>query len=448
MRPDKYIKTNMYTITSLLFCIMFLFPIMRNAVQSITLIAFLSISVLFYHKNFLTRIKNRNLWKNYGILTGFFWFSALTFFWTDDKFFFFNELRPSIAIAFVPFVMLFFHPKLLQKTKELAIVLFLISLIIYAFLWFFHHVEGISIYQEIISKESPLRDESIVSQIRYFLNRNYKYQIGGLSIRGYELLGKNSFFSHSNYISSYYLFGFILSVHMLFRSNTYIYRLIAITTFGISILFLYYLSSKLNILLFGVFVFGIIVYFLKTTKLRIIFFGILIITYFVNRQIIVEKFNELQNWEVFEKQDNNMDGKIVLDYKRTKIYTCTLHQIKEHYLLGIGLGDVQRSLDVCLAEFNLSNPFGNGLKEYNTHSQFLHFAIVGGIPNFVLFLGVFIYLILVAFRQKNKLLLTFTLIVLTNCFFENYISRVYGVLFFVLFSMALQNFNIIENKEA
>ena len=242
MKLVSYIKANKYIISSLLFSILFLFPIMRNAVQSISLIVFLLVSVLFYYKTFLVRVKDRNIWKTYGILTGFFWFSVLTFLWTTDKVFFLNEIRPSIAIAFIPFIILFFHPPLTQKSKQLTILFFLVSLIIYAIFWFFHHIEGISMYQEIIAKESPIRDESFIDQLLYLKSKSYKVWVGGVSDRGYDLLGKNSFFSHSNYISSYYVFGFILSIYTFVKSKNIFHKIISIITIGLSIVFLFYLS--------------------------------------------------------------------------------------------------------------------------------------------------------------------------------------------------------------
>jgi len=448
MKILSSIRAHKYIISSILFSILFLFPIMRNALQSISLMVFLVISVTFYYKIFLIRIKALSIWKIYGILTGFFWFSLLTFLWTSDKIFFFNELRPSIAIAFVPFVLLFFHPPLTQKSKHLSIVLFLVSLIIYAVLWFTHHVEGVSIYQEIIAKESPIRDESVMNQIKYFLSRSYKDQIGGLSIRGYELLGKNSFFSHSNYISTYYLFGFILAIYTLLKTRKTAYKVIAVLSLGFSLGFLYYLSSKVNLFLFVIFTFGMVVYFLKSIKLRVAFLTICLIVGLLNISRLSAKYNEIRTWDMFEKQDKNLDDKIFFDYKRTKIYTCIFEELKTNYAFGIGLGDIQGHLNVCLVKYKIDDSISENPKEYNSHSQFLHFALVGGIINFVLFLGLFVYLFLRAYKEKNKLLFSFTLIIFASCFFENYLSRIYGVLFFILFITMLPNWKLISKTTA
>ncbi|WP_430410907.1 O-antigen ligase family protein [Kordia sp.] len=442
------INEQRYLISSTLFGILFMFPIMRNAVQSISLMTFLGVSVLFYHKTFLVRIKDRKLWKIYGILTGFFWFSVLTFLWTTDKVFFFNELRPSIAIALVPFVILFFHPTLTQKRKQLAIILFLVSLIIYAFLWFFHHVEGISIYQEIIAKESPLRDESFIQQLIYFKDNSFKVWIGGVSERGYELLGKNSFFSHSNYISSYYLFGYILAIYTLIKSRKILYNVIAVIALLFSLLFLFYLASKLNVFLFVVFSFGIAFYLLKTTKFRLAFIALIIAIGIFNKSKIMTTYAEIKQWELIEKTDNNLDEKIFMDYKRTKIYTCALEKLRTNYWFGVGLGDIQNYLDDCLMTQNHNNPNFDVTIEYNSHSQFLHFALVGGILNFLLFLGFFIYLFYSSYLQKNKLLFIFTFLIFASCFFENYLSRIYGVLFFILFITMLPNWSLISTEES
>lgn len=418
---------------------------MRNAVQSISLLVFALISVLFYHKTFIVRVQDRKVWKTYGIITGFFWFSALTILWTTDKIFYLNEIRPSIAIGFIPFIILFFHPPLTQKSKQLAIVFFLISLVIYAFLWFFHHIEGISIYQEIIAKESPIRDESFIDQLLYLKSKSYKVWVGGVADRGYELLGKNSFFSHSNYISSYYVFGFVLAVYTFIKSKKIFYKILAVITAILSIVFLGYLLSKLNILMFLISIFLLVLYFLKKRTHQLIFLGAILMVGVFNISKINTQFDKLKQWDVFEKTDNNMDGKIFLDYKRTKIYSCALQKLKDNYIFGIGLGDIQGYLDDCLVRENKNNPNFDITKEYNSHSQFIHFALVGGILNFVLFCGFFVFLFRQSYKQENRLFFFFVLLIFVSCFFENYLSRIYGVLYVVLFIMLLPNWDVLQH---
>lgn len=446
MNLVNYIKTNKYLISSLLFSFIFLFPIMRNAVQSISLIVFILASVAFYYKTFLKRIKNRHIWKTYIMLTGFFWFSVFSFLWTEDKVFFLNEVRPSISIALIPFIILFFHPPFTPKSKNLAILFFLVSLIIYSFLWFFHHIEGISIYQEIIAKESPVRDQSILEQLGYLKNKSYKLWVGGVSDRGYELLGKNSFFSHSNYISSYYVFGFVLGVYALVKAESRFYSIVSIITIVLSGVFLFYLQSKLNVLLFVLVALLLIFHFLRTRVRQGIFALLLVVIGLLNLTKIENKVNELRNWDIFEKNDNNMDKDILLDYKRTKIYSCALKELNKSYMFGLGLGDIQGYLNNCLISENRDNPNFDIKKEYNSHSQFFHYALVGGVINIFLFFVFFTFLFFKAYKQKNKLLFFFVLLAFVSCLFENYLSRIYGVLFVFLFIMLLPNWEELQIK--
>lgn len=437
MRLLNKIESYKYVISTSMFVLLFAFPIMRNALQSITVISFITISILFYYKNASIKLCKKNIWKNYLILTGFFWFSIITFIWTKNKDLFLNELQPTILIGILPFVILFIHPPIKEKQKQCAYLVFTLSLLAYLLHWFNYHIEGVSIYQEIILKEAPVRDLSIVDQLIYLKNHSYKTWVGGVAARGQDLLGYNSFFKHYTYVSSYFLFGIILSIYLLIKSKSIIIKTITIIN-TIFFLFLFsYLASKINILLLFLCLLSLL-FFLKK-RYVVIFICFLFILSFLGKNKITESFQSISSWTFFEEKDNNLDEKIIIDYKRNLIYKCGLEEIRKNYTLGIGLGDVQNYYNNCLAEkkFNIND-------EYNSHSQLLHFILVGGILNGVLFITAFLFLFKKAKTQKLLLLFFFTLIIFFNCLFENYLSRIYGVLFFTLFISIIPKWNLNE----
>lgn len=435
MQIINKIENYKYVVSSFLFIVLFSFPIMRNAVQSISLISFIVISIIFYYKDIRFKLKNISIWKRYLILTGFFWFSIISFFWTENKDLFINELQPTILIGVLPFVVLFIHPTIREKEKKYAYLLFIITLFVYLILWFEYHVEGISIYQEIILKESPIRDLSFTDQLKYLKNHSYQTWVGGVAERGQKLLGYNSFFKHSAYVSSYFLFGTVLSIYLFIKSNSLITRVFLAISTVTFLLFVVYLFSKINILLLSFFLF-IAIFFLK--KKQIIIIIILLITLgFLGKQRIINKIENIKSWEFFEKKDNNLDRNIVIDYKRAKIYECAILEISENYILGIGLGDVQKYYNNCLLKKGIDRSI-----EYNSHSQLLHFFLVGGILNVMFFIMAFMFLLIKSIKEKHILLFLFVLLIIANSIFENYLSRVYGVLFFTLFISLLPTWNI------
>lgn len=439
---QNIIGKNKYEISCTLFALLFFFPVMRNAVQSISLILFITVSFFFYYGNFKTRVKDTHTWKTYLLLTGFFWFSLITYIWTTNTSFFLNEVRPTIALALIPFIVLFFHPPINRKYQNVACFFFLLALLIYLILWFHYHVEGISFYQEIIAKEAPIRDLPIYEQFQYLKNHSYKTWVGGVAERGHELNGGNSFFTHSNYISSYYVFGVFLAIYLLKSGDKKIAKITAAIALPCFLAFLAYTSSKMNLLLLLAGMLLSFFYFLKAIKIkwRMVTLVLIAAGIFLYKNTLITTYNSLKQWTVFEETDKNMDGKALIDYKRATIYAFVMDELRHSWTFGIGLGDVQDYINRRLEETGQYTKGFDVAKKYNTHSQFLHFALVGGIVNLLLFIALFLYLFKLALQQKNYLLGFFVLVIIANCLFENYLCRIYGVFFFVIFAVLLPTY--------
>lgn len=111
---------------------------------------------------------------------------------------------------------------------------------------------------------------------------------------------------------------------------------------------------------------------------------------------------------------------------RTAIWQCAVGLFHENILIGTGESAVQASLTDCYKTFGqhelLSFP-------YNTHNQFLHFAVGNGIPGLSLFLCIFVLLMWESIRRRDPLLAAWTLFMFLCLLTENYLSRQLGVIF-------------------
>jgi hypothetical protein len=65
------------------------------------------------------------------------------------------------------------------------------------------------------------------------------------------------------------------------------------------------------------------------------------------------------------------------------------------------------------------------MQELNNHSQFLFYFLATGILGFLLF--AFHFLKLIFLNKNNFEILCLILVVLSNCLFENFLSRMVGI---------------------
>lgn len=115
---------------------------------------------------------------------------------------------------------------------------------------------------------------------------------------------------------------------------------------------------------------------------------------------------------------------------RSGIYQCNIATLSEHWLIGIGTGDVQFELNKCL---NTLNPDVYAHFDYNTHNEYLNAWFTAGIIGLLVFLIVLYLSFSHAVRHKKYTYLFF-LIYICICFMtENYLERQAGVMLFTFF---------------
>lgn len=135
--------------------------------------------------------------------------------------------------------------------------------------------------------------------------------------------------------------------------------------------------------------------------------------------------------EVFKSQMYSEINENFSTSIRFGIYKCAVEVIGEEFLLGYGIGDSQRALNLCYS--NYSNVL---LKNrYNSHNQYLDILIKTGFFGFFIFIC-FLYLnFREAYKKENKLILNILIFYCVLFFTENILIRQSGViLFFFLLS--------------
>ena len=115
---------------------------------------------------------------------------------------------------------------------------------------------------------------------------------------------------------------------------------------------------------------------------------------------------------------------------RLALWSCAIEKIKEAPFLGYGIGDVQSELVEKYEEKN----FILALKSnYNTHNQYLDILMTSGIFGLILFFVFLSYMVMIAFKSRNWLLLGFIVLFTISSVTENMLNRNQGVVFIALF---------------
>jgi O-antigen ligase len=115
---------------------------------------------------------------------------------------------------------------------------------------------------------------------------------------------------------------------------------------------------------------------------------------------------------------------------RLLIWEASMDLIKENPIFGVGGGDVKEKLNQKFEERGM-----DGAKEarYNSHNQYLQTAIALGIVGFVLLMACLVIPLISAIKQRNWLLLIFSILILFNLLTESILERQAGITFFAFF---------------
>jgi hypothetical protein len=240
---------------------------------------------------------------------------------------------------------------------------------------------------------------------------------------------------HGTYFSLWIGFSTILLFNYLFNELPSRKKTVSIITILLMVSYFTYWQITINARLpLMITLLIIITIFIKSQKpnLRKVLF---ILILFFTTILVILKFNDLKN----KLNINLPEGKYEVMHKtmnseeiRAGIYFCSLTLIKDSWLFGHGIGDVNDKLNECYKEKIKSDVYQTFY--YNSHNQYIQAFLVGGIFSFLFFLLSLIYLLKTAILKNDKSFIFFIVLIICCFFTENILSRHDGVLFFSFFS--------------
>ena len=266
----------------------------------------------------------------------------------------------------------------------------------------------------------------------------YSYgQTNSISVFFYNNLSR---FMHPSYFSMYLGFNVIIVLQSItaLTKNKHVnkkkisYLFILCTVF---LIFITLLSSKAGILIVGIcsIIITIREIFKRKFYLVIYFTSILSILIFIlltNQNTTTSKrFTEAKN-ELITNKSKKPEEKVGSSDTRMEVWKASTQLLKNHYLIGVGTGDVK---DELIKQYKKNNFILGVQNNFNCHNQFLQFFLIIGIIGLVIFTLIIIISIVSGIQSKNSILLYFLIFITLNMLMESILESKAGVEFYAFF---------------
>ena len=343
------------------------------------------------------------------------------------------DLEVKLSILFIPFVAVFITEKV-RINYRLILKFFVFGNFIASIICLIFALNNsiqINDFGNFIFETSNW--PTITQGLSFFQLVNHRY-----SYFSHEFL---SVFHHPTYFSVYIIFSVAVLVYLIRSSKKrHIIYYSLIVYFSI---FTWLLGSRAGYItyLIGFFSFFLIV-ILKYKKYWIgigvlilgVIFTVLILSNSQLNKNIKETVNIIENNQSLSKSSDI----------RLWLWKSGFEVFKDHFLFGVGTGDIDEFLNNKYREYNLEEA---DERNYNTHNQYIDVAVKLGVVGLIILLLWLMGSLFYAIKNKHFLLFLFNIILIINFFFEVMLNTIAGVSFIVFFYCLLYSDMIISKKK-
>jgi len=449
---SKY-KDNLEKTVFFFLCVLFIYPILPHAIQSITIGLLAFFSVVTYRDIIVLNVKKYSI-KPFLFITGWFIILALTLVYSSNLDEGVKRILKGMNLIIFPLLFLYILPNLSLKRKNILYDIFIYTHVFLIFFLLFKSFEGIDRLGFPDDKRGWVRnisDEGYIELIKVFISMPFSHS--RYFINENEI---TTFFIHKAYLSIGLVWSvFLLMDRLFFQKMKKIKSLLFLFLLILFIITIIYFTSIPNIIALIVLLPIFFLLKIKGLKKRLLLIIILLISTTTLMQVNIVKervFNDIRLKKdigevislfqtIFNDQPKE-SANIRLD-----VWSCSYKQIKKSIWFGYGVGDEEQILLDCYKEINCKDCLEQNL---NTHNCYASLLLAGGIFVLLLFLLALIYMFKIGLKAKNYLLLVFIVLLFINLMSENMLLRIHGVLFYVVFSSLLFSesyFKLVKQKE-
>ncbi len=241
------------------------------------------------------------------------------------------------------------------------------------------------------------------------------------------------FIMHPAYFSLYVGTAIFMGLHLLINRESLIrQRWAQLVLLVFLFVFLFLLQGRMSILSFCFMLFGgvLIYFFASGSYLK----GIALVSFpllFLAAILIFAPPSLTRRFTEFNSMDYDLSSSSVYDFNGLTIrlaeWECALDAISAKPIAGHGLGDAHSAL----MDSYRKNNFVVGLdKGYNCHNQYLETPLQSGLIGILLLLGIFLWLMVMAYQGRDLLLFVLTGFFLISMLTESLLERQWAIAFF------------------
>ncbi|MBQ3690754.1 MAG: O-antigen ligase family protein [Bacteroidales bacterium] len=260
------------------------------------------------------------------------------------------------------------------------------------------------------------------------LNIDWSYSNAYDSITaGYNHFSYNylSHFFHPSYFALYILFALIIMLSELHTIKNNIYK-IGICFFSLYLLgFIFLLQSRANLVaVVIVAVIFVIFYSIIEKKFFVLIVGMVVISLMSVKLVQSSRLSWIFTnlVEAFNGNSEQRKEKIEKDNDRIIIWENAIQVIKQHPILGVGIGDTDTELENQYKKNGVDFRFG-------THNQYIYAQLSMGVIGLLLLLAMFFPAFYYGIKNRYFPLIGFAVAVMVNLLFENMLTRNAGLMF-------------------
>lgn len=330
---------------------------------------------------------------------------ALSFFWSDDKKYFFNQLQLNLPFAVLPFAFCSLNwPK---KYFQIVFIFFILCIF---------YASGWSLIQYIQNKEYWDLAYGFSKTIpTYFKNDHIRF---GMAVVMAIVICFYFFKTEKNLFAKWASFSliifFIIYLHILV-SKTALISLYLFLLYQVILLFKN--NKKLGLLVLCVIALTPVLMYNFSTTFK-------------------HKISYIQ-YTLVELRNKNLQMNIS-DEGRIISYQTAWKCIKENFLFGVGLGDTQKAMSQKYDEEKIVSD-----KNLMPHNQFLYIFLSGGLIAFLYFL-LMVYKTYHLFNHKRILLTSFLIVMIMPLLVEAFFATQYGIGIYLIFLLMFYRFELIN----
>ena len=395
----KFNKIDIYN-----YCIILIatFPLLGLKKSSVAIIIFAVLSIIIFatDKNKRTFTKKDSL--NLFVLTSFYLGFLISFIFSQDKASFVKTLVQNLSFLIFPLFLILNQKFVLKTTLNKTLNVFILSNVAIAlYIWCIIFCKGVA---------------AVFKQNTYYnpIIRNLFNHISEI---------------HLPYLGLFFVFSSLILVNKIFENPKNKIFINVIRTIGIAVLMISVIAfaARVAVSLFIIAVVLIAFKNISNLKRKLIFISMFLIATFalLSSPPFKNRIKELTNTKLILPTMGQPSEEVNFRYG---IYSCVYEILKDNWLLGVGVENVQDKLNSCYGKYTYQNFDDFKNTTYNSHNQYLDIILKYGIFGLVLF---FIFL-LWGIKNNDFNYQIFIFLTLMSLISENIFDRQVGIVFFNL----------------